>query len=137
MITAYASIDSAVEAMKRGAADYIPKPFTPAQIQIVLGRVSEFRRLEQKVETLQQTLNQLHPEVELTTVHAGMQQSLNLAQEAAAANVTVLIRGESGTGKSLLARLIHSWSPRHERPFRRGVLPVAAGGTAGKRTVRP
>ena len=117
VITAYASIDSAVEAMKRGATDYIPKPFTPAQIQIVLGRVSEFRRLEQKVETLQQSLNQLHPEVELTTVHAGMQQSLNLAKEAAAANVTVLIRGESGTGKSLLARLIHNWSPRHDRPF--------------------
>jgi two-component system, NtrC family, response regulator AlgB len=117
VITAYASIDSAVEAMKRGAADYIPKPFTPAQIQIVLSRVSEFRKLEQKVETLQQTLNQLHPEVELTTVHAGMQQSLNLAREAAATNVTVLIRGESGTGKSLLARLIHQWSPRQDRPF--------------------
>ncbi|HEY3294521.1 MAG TPA: sigma-54 dependent transcriptional regulator [bacterium] len=117
VITAYASIDTAVEAIKRGATDYIPKPFTPAQIQILLQRVADFRRLEQKVETLQETLSQLHPEVDLTTAHIGMQQSLSLAKEAASANVTVLIRGESGTGKSLLARLIHQWSPRHDRPF--------------------
>jgi two-component system, NtrC family, response regulator AlgB len=117
VITAYASINTAVEAMKRGATDYIPKPFTPAQIQILLQRVDEFRKLEQKVETLQETLNQLHPEVDLTTTHAGMQQALNMAKEAAGAAVAVLIRGESGTGKSLLARLIHQWSLRRDRPF--------------------
>jgi NtrC-family two-component system response regulator AlgB len=117
IITAYASIDTAIEAMKRGAADYVPKPFTPAQIQVILQRVSELRKLEQKVQVLQATLEQLHPEVELATSHAGMQHALNLAREAAASNVTVLLRGESGTGKSLLARMIGKWSERADRPF--------------------
>ena len=117
IITAYASIETAVEAMKRGAADYVPKPFTPGQIQLILQRIGELRKLEQKVETLQATLDQLHPEIELSTSHAGMQQALNLAKEAAASNVTVLIRGESGTGKSLLARMIGTWSDRSDKPF--------------------
>ncbi|MBL0062992.1 MAG: sigma-54-dependent Fis family transcriptional regulator [bacterium] len=117
IITAYASIDTAIEAMKRGATDYVPKPFTPTQIQLILQRVDELRKLEQKVDALQATLDQLHPEVELATTHAGMQQALNLAREAAASNVTVLLRGESGTGKSLIARMIGKWSDRAGKPF--------------------
>lgn len=117
IITAYASIDTAVEAMKRGATDYVPKPFTPAQIQLILQRVGELRRLEQKIESLQSTLEQLHPEIELETSDAGMRHALSMAREAAASDVTVLLVGESGTGKSLVARMIAKWSARADKPF--------------------
>ncbi len=117
IITAFASIETAVEAMKRGATDYLPKPFAPAQIQLILERVGELRRLEQKIESLKSTLEQLHPEVEFATGHAEMQQALSMAREAAASDVTVLLAGESGTGKSLLARMIAKWSTRADMPF--------------------
>lgn len=117
IITAYASIETAVQALQRGASDYVPKPFTPAQIQVILQRVGEWRRLEQKIESLQSTLEQIRPETEFATRHAGMQQALSLAREAAAADVTVLLSGESGTGKSLLARMIAKWSSRADKPF--------------------
>lgn len=117
IITAYASIETAIEAMKRGATDYVPKPFTPAQIQLILQRVGELRRLEQKIDSLQSTLEQLHPEVELATSDAGMRHALSMAREAAASDVTVLLVGESGTGKSLIARMIAKWSSRPDKPF--------------------
>jgi NtrC-family two-component system response regulator AlgB len=117
IITAYASIETAVEAMKRGATDYVPKPFTPAQIKLILQRVGEVRRLEQKIESLQSTLERLHPEIELATGDAEMQRALSMAREAAGSDVTVLLTGESGTGKSLVARMIAEWSARADKPF--------------------
>ncbi|HYA14301.1 MAG TPA: response regulator, partial [Syntrophales bacterium] len=63
VITAYASIDTAVEAIKRGATDYIPKPFTPAQVKLVVQKVAEVRSLEQRVDALQSDLNRINPEV--------------------------------------------------------------------------
>jgi NtrC-family two-component system response regulator AlgB len=117
VITAYASIDTAVEAMRRGATDYIPKPFTPAQINLAVRKVFEMRALEQKVATLQEDLGRQHPEFDFSSTNPLMQKAVNLARQAAASEATILLRGESGTGKTVLARAIHSWSSRAAKPF--------------------
>ena len=117
VITAYASIDTAVEAMRRGATDYIPKPFTPAQINLAVRKVFEMRTLEQKVATLQEDLGRQHPEFDFSSTSPLMQKAVNLARQAAASEATILLRGESGTGKTVLARAIHSWSSRAAKPF--------------------
>ena len=117
VITAYASIDTAVEAMRRGATDYIPKPFTPAQINLAVRKVFEMRTLEQKVATLQEDLGRQHPEFDFSSTSPLMQKAVNLARRTAASEATILLRGESGTGKTVLARAIHSWSSRAAKPF--------------------
>lgn len=117
VITAYASIDTAVEAMRRGASDYIPKPFTPAQIKLAVQRVFEMRTLEQRVAALQEDLGRGHPEIDLSSSSLPMRRAVDLARRVAASEATVLLRGESGTGKTVLARAIHAWSPRSAKPL--------------------
>ncbi len=117
VITAYASIDTAVEAMRRGAFDYLPKPFTPDQLTLLIRQIGEVRTLEQKVAALQEALNEAAPEADLTSRSAAMQKTLALAQRVADSDTTLLIRGESGTGKTILARAIHSWGRRAARNF--------------------
>jgi two-component system, NtrC family, response regulator AlgB len=117
VITAYASIDTAVEAMRRGAFDYLAKPFNPDQLNLLVGKVAVMRALEQKVESLQEALNEANPETDLTSRSPAMQKILALAQRVADSDATLLIRGESGTGKTVLARAIHSWSRRAARNF--------------------
>jgi two-component system, NtrC family, response regulator AlgB len=117
VITAYASVDTAVEAMRRGATDYVPKPFTPAQVGLALRKATEIRLLEQRIETLVQDLGRSDPDVDFSTGDAAMQRVVHLARQVAASEATVLLRGESGTGKTALARSIHRWSPRSKMPF--------------------
>ncbi len=117
VITAYASIDTAVEAMRRGAADYVPKPFTPAQIELAVRKVFEMRTLEQRVAALQDDLGRSHPEIDFTSASPAMLRAVELARQAAPSDATILLRGESGTGKTALARAIHSWSTRAEMPL--------------------
>jgi NtrC-family two-component system response regulator AlgB len=117
VITAYASIETAVEAMRRGATDYIPKPFTPAQVKLAVDKVSQLKSLEQRLAALQEDLQRTNPEVDFTSASPAMQRVLNMAQQVAASDVTVLLRGESGTGKSVLARAIHGWSKRAHKPL--------------------
>jgi len=117
VITAYASIDTAIEAMRRGATDYIPKPFTPAQINLAISKVFEVRSLEQKVAALQEDLGRQQPEIDFSSSSPLMQKAVNLARQAASSEATLLLRGESGTGKTVLARAIHSWSGRAAKPF--------------------
>jgi two-component system, NtrC family, response regulator AlgB len=112
VITAYASIDTAVEAMRRGATDYLPKPFTPAQVKLAVQKVVEMRDLEQRVAALQEDLGRSYPEVEFFSTTPVMQRAINLARQTAPSEATILLRGESGTGKTVLARAIHSWSKR-------------------------
>jgi NtrC-family two-component system response regulator AlgB len=118
VITAYASIDTAVEAIRRGATDYIPKPFTPAQISLAVRKVFEMRSLEQKVAALQEDLGQEHPEVDFSSINPRMKKAVEVARQAASSEATLLLRGESGTGKTVLARAIHSWSRRAAKAFR-------------------
>jgi NtrC-family two-component system response regulator AlgB len=117
IITAYASIDTAVETIKRGATDYIPKPFTPAQVKLAVQKVAEVRSLEQRVDSLQADLNRINPEVDLTTTSPVMQRAIELARQVAPTDAIVLLTGENGTGKSILARAIHGWSKRASKPF--------------------
>ncbi len=117
VITAYASVDTAIEAMKRGAADYISKPFTPAQVRMAVRKSFEMRILEQKVAVLQEDLERSRPEIDFSSKSPVMQNVINLAHRAALSNATILLRGESGTGKTVLARSIHSWSSRVDKPF--------------------
>ena len=117
VITAYASIGTAVEAMRRGAADYVPKPFTPAQIELAVRKVFEMRTLEQRVAALQNDMGQSHPEIDFSSTSPVMLRAIDLARQAAPSDATVLLRGESGTGKTVLARAIHSWSKRAEMPL--------------------
>ena len=107
VITAYASIDTAVEAMRRGATDYIPKPFTPAQVRLVVHKVFEMRTLEQRVASLQEDLGRLNPEADFSTANPAMQRVIHLSRQVATTDATILLRGESGTGKTVLARAIH------------------------------
>jgi NtrC-family two-component system response regulator AlgB len=117
IITAYASIDSAIEAIRRGATDYIPKPFTPAQIKMVIDKISELRDMQQRIEYLQSRLTASIPEIDLSTRSPAMQKVLAVAREAAASSANIMLRGESGTGKTVLAKAIHDWSPRAGKPF--------------------
>jgi NtrC-family two-component system response regulator AlgB len=127
VITAYASIDTAVEAIKRGATDYIPKPFTPAQVKLVVQRIAEMRSLEQRVATLQADLRRLTPEVDLTTESPAMQRAVEFARQVAPTDAIVLLTGENGTGKSVLARAIHGWSKRANKPFAEISCPSLSG----------
>ena len=117
VITAYASIDTAMEAVRRGARDYLPKPFTPAQLRAVVERLHERRLLRARVETLEDRLTGLDSESLLETRAPAMQGALSLLRRAAASDATVLVRGENGTGKSMLARALHRLSSRASRPF--------------------
>ncbi len=117
VITAFATIETAVEAMRRGAFDYLPKPFTPNQLRVVLDRVIRIRRLESHVEELEEQIRSVIPEADLLTEEPIMRQALEVAFKAAPTEATILIRGESGTGKGVLARAIHAHGVRATAPF--------------------
>jgi len=117
VITAYATIETAVEAIKRGASDYVPKPFTPAQIRHVVEQVAEQRATALRVADLEQQLHEAVPEADLATESPKMRAVLETLSRAAAADVAVLLRGENGTGKGVLARALHAQSPRRTHPF--------------------
>ena len=116
-ITAYATIDTAVQAIKLGAVDYIPKPFTPAQIRLVVEQTLARRSAESRVADLEARLSEELPGVDMATASPRMRATLELATRAAAADAPILLRGENGTGKSALARYIHAQSPRAAKPF--------------------
>ncbi len=116
-ITAYASVETAIEAMRRGARDYLPKPFTPAELDLAIAKLVDLSRLERKVAALESDLAEAEPELELASESPAMRALLDLARRAADGDARLLIRGESGTGKGVLARAIHRMSPRRNRPF--------------------
>jgi len=117
VITAHASIETAVEAMRRGATDYIAKPFTPDQVRILTRRIGRIRELEIQVAALKEDMQRLGPEAQLQSRNTGMQRIIEMAKKAAPSEAIVLLRGESGTGKSVLARAIHRWSLRAAKPM--------------------
>ena len=117
LFTAYANIATAVEAMRRGAFDFIPKPFTPDQIRAVLAKVAKAHAMERRVQALESDLASGAPPVDLESDEPSMQRALQIAFRAAGTDANILILGLSGTGKSILAREIHKRSARAEDAF--------------------
>lgn len=115
ILTAHGSIETAVEAMKRGAADYLPKPCRPDHILLVVERVLAGRELREEVTYLRQELDSQYYMVVGESL--AMKEVMDLARKVAKSKTTVLIGGESGTGKQLLARAIHSMSDRRTGPI--------------------
>lgn len=117
IMTAYGTIDTAVAAMRNGAYDYLVKPFTPEQLEHLMERIEEFRRLREENTKLRDQVDALSEPSAIVTHNPRMQKVLDTAKKVAATDSTVLITGESGTGKTLLAKLIHDGSPRQKGPF--------------------
>jgi len=117
LMTAHGSIDSAVEAMKLGAHDYLQKPFEFSELQHFAEKVLEHHRLANEVLLLKEELQRRRGTGVIITRSEQMKSVLDLSARVASSGITVLVEGESGTGKELLARYIHQHSPRAERPF--------------------
>jgi len=117
VFTAYSSIDSAVDAMRRGAVDYVAKPFMPEQIRQSLARIEANQRLENRVVELESMLSNSDAFSDFSTEEPVMQKLFETARKAAASAATILLLGESGTGKSILARALHRNSPQRDNAF--------------------
>ena len=117
VITAHASIDTAVESLRRGAFDYLPKPFTPGQVRGVLERVAGVRGLRDRVADLEERVRLEVPEADLQGRDPEVRRVLEMARRVAPHPAAVLLRGENGTGKGVLARALHAWSKRADGPF--------------------
>lgn len=115
VITAFASIEKAVEAMRRGAYDFIAKPFNPGHIEVVVRKALERAELREENRALRASA--ATAERRLVGSSQAMRKLTETAQKVAESRSTVLLLGESGTGKEILARSVHAWSPRASRPF--------------------
>lgn len=117
MMTAYGSVDLAIEAMKKGAYDYISKPFSADQLILTLKKAEEREALRREVGRLREEVRIERRFEEIVTRSAAMEEALSMASRVARYPSPVLVTGESGTGKELVARLIHSQSDRAEKKF--------------------
>ena len=123
MMTAFCTIEDAVEAMQLGAADFIPKPFTPDHLAIVVERVLEGSDLRRENRSLREQLGREYSFDNIIGRSAPMVQIFESIKKIADSNINVLITGASGTGKELIARSIHTNSHRHGKPF----VPINCG----------
>jgi len=123
MITAFASVETAVRALKQGAFDYVTKPVDPDELSHLVQRAMERRRLREENAQLRENLDELATPGEIVGDSAPMRKLMELVLHVAKTDATVLIRGESGTGKELIARAIHAASARRYFP----IVPVNCG----------
>jgi DNA-binding NtrC family response regulator len=117
IITAYATVDTAITAMKEGAQEYIVKPCNPEEISLLVGRIIKVKNLQRENTILRKKLTRRYRYGDILSKNVRMQQILELTRDIACLRSTVLIRGESGTGKELIARAIHYSGDRAARPF--------------------
>ena len=123
VITGYATVSTAVDAMKAGAYDYLMKPFNGSEVLMLLKRVMELQDLQAENSQLKRTLNQRYGYENLIGNSEGIQKVCSLIEKVAETDSTILILGESGTGKELVARTIHYNSPRKNKPL----IPINCG----------
>ncbi len=123
MITAYGSVEVAVEALKRGANDYFPKPWDNEKLVIEIDRMIAKRRLETENRQLKRALKQRYAFPNIVGKSERMLRILDLVAQVAPSRATILITGETGTGKELIAKAIHAYSARADQPF----IPVNSG----------
>jgi two-component system, NtrC family, response regulator AtoC len=117
MMTAYATVDTAVAAMKLGAYDYLVKPFDPEELSMMMQKIVAQQDIVRENIVLRQALKQEYRFRDLVSKSPAMQSVFELAKTAARSNSTILVLGESGSGKEVLARAIHAESPRVDGPF--------------------
>jgi DNA-binding NtrC family response regulator len=117
MLTAHSSIETAVEAMRRGAYDYLTKPFRAADLEVHIQKAFEKVQLQRREQQWLQHLSYESPRYRLVGSSTAMRKVIALIEKVAATDSTVLVRGASGTGKELVARALHNNSPRHTRPL--------------------
>lgn len=117
IFTANATIPNAVEATRRGAVDFLEKPFSPDQLRQALKRITTLRNLERKVEELTSEVRAYTPPPQVASKNPGLQRQLDVLFRAADTQASLLILGESGTGKTMIARAIHDQSPFRDKPF--------------------
>jgi DNA-binding NtrC family response regulator len=117
IITAYATVDTAISAMKEGAQEYIVKPFSPEEISLLVGRIINLKNLQRENIILRKKLSRQYSFQDIISKNSKMHEIFELIREVASLRSTVLIEGESGTGKELIARAIHYSGDRASRPF--------------------
>ncbi|MGA3095680.1 MAG: sigma-54 dependent transcriptional regulator [Bryobacteraceae bacterium] len=117
IITAYATVDTAIAAMKEGAQEYIVKPCNPEEISLLVSRIIRVKNLQRENAILRKKLTRRYSVHDVITKNPRMQEILSLAAEVASLRSTVLIQGESGSGKELVARAIHNSGDRAQKPF--------------------
>jgi DNA-binding NtrC family response regulator len=123
MMTSYSSLDTAIEALRNGAVDYVIKPFHNDALLFAIERALNERRMQRENALLKRSLNKSRANDEIIGRGAGIRRVFELIDKVAATDANVLIQGESGTGKELVAQAIHRSSPRAERPF----VPINCG----------
>jgi DNA-binding NtrC family response regulator len=117
IMTGYASVETAVKALKNGAYDYITKPFDPDELVHLVRNAVSHRAATKEVEKLKENLSQVFPDTQLIGQSPGMRRVAEMVEMVAGSDATVLVTGESGTGKEIVARAIHSASPRRFSPM--------------------
>ena len=117
MFTAYATITSTVEAMRRGACDFIPKPFTPDQVRTVLAKIERTSAMQHHLRSLENQLADESPALDLESPELAVQRAQAVLFKAAATPAPILLLGPSGIGKSTLAREVHRRSPQRDAAF--------------------
>ncbi len=117
IITAYATVDTAVQAMKDGATEYVVKPCNPNELSLIVERILRVKNLQRENRLLRKRLTRQYEFHDMVSKNTTMHEIFDLIRNVAALKSTVLVQGESGTGKEMIARAIHVCSDRRDRPF--------------------
>ena len=136
MMTAYGSVDTAVEAMKRGAYDFVTKPFNLDKVEMLIARALKTRRVEQENRTLRQQVDERYGLENIIGESPALREVLDTIRQIAPSSANVSIEGETGTGKELAAHAIHNLSRQKQSEVRHGPLRGVVSDVARKRTVR-